>query len=165
MRKVIRCYSDGACKGNPGPGGWGTVMFIDKLKFMTCGGKKHTTNNEMEMTAMINALRICKRGADITIISDSKYTLQGIIKGGVKGSLEGSFTGSFTGWIGEWEPKGWRKKDGKEPANLELWKDIKRLCEEHFKAGSDLRFEWVEGHSGDEGNELADQLANKGVPL
>lgn len=170
-RYQLSCYSDGACKGNPGPGGWGAVMIRDSklatFRWVKYGGKKHTTNNEMELTGALEALRLCPFNHDITFYMDTQYFLKGIINGGVDGYVTKSKLGKgviFTGWVTGWMSRDWIKADGKKVMNVELWKNIVASIEEHISNGSTLRFCWVKGHSGVEGNELADSLANLGIP-
>lgn len=184
MRRIINAFCDGACKGNPGIGGWGAVAIETtedgkgvEIHWLAYGGSKKTTNQEMELRAMFECLRICPFNSDIKITGDNQYVLKGLVKGGVSGTVKKNSPKGpvvFTGWIGSWKPKPngfpdgfpdgkWKKADGKPPSNLELWKAIALLCEKHIESGSTLEFAWVKGHSGDEGNELADQLANLGV--
>lgn len=175
MRRVITAFCDGACKGNPGVGGWGAVAIeidgetLTEINWVAYGGKKKTTNQEMELQAMFECLRVCPFNSDIKIKGDNQYVLKGIINGGISGSVKRNSPDGpvvFTGWIGSWRPRRegpWKKADGKTPSHLELWKAIALLCEKHIESGSTLEFEWVKGHSGDPGNELADQLANLGA--
>lgn len=179
MRRIVNAFCDGACKGNPGYGGWGAVVFetpIDEnspeIHWIAYGGAKKTTNQEMELQAMFECLRICPFNSDIKITGDNQYVLKGLVNGGVSGHVKRSSPKGpviFTGWIGGWRPKGapgggaWKKADGKPPMHLELWKAIALLCEKHIESGSTLEFAWTKGHAGDEGNELADQLANLGA--
>ena len=138
--KVV-IYTDGACKGNPGPGGWGVVLRSgDKEKHLH-GGELMTTNNRMEMTAVIQALKALKMDCHVSLYTDSKYVMQGV-----------------TEWMGGWKARGW-KTAGKAPVkNVDLWQEIDELLGKH-----QIDWHWVKGHAGHPGNELADALANKGV--
>jgi len=142
MSKQILIYTDGACRGNPGPGGWGAVLqFADKEKRLY-GGERETTNNRMELTAVIRALECLKDNQwPVRVVTDSKYVLQGI-----------------TEWIKGWKKKGWRTASKKPVMNAELWQELDALVERF-----DIQWEWVKGHSGHRGNELADELANRGI--
>ncbi len=142
MSKQILIYTDGACRGNPGPGGWGAVLqFADKEKRLY-GGERETTNNRMELTAVIRALECLKDNQwPVRVVTDSKYVLQGI-----------------TEWIKGWKKKGWRTASKKPVMNAELWQELDALVERF-----DIQWEWVKGHSGHPGNELADELANRGI--
>jgi ribonuclease HI len=138
--KVV-IYTDGACKGNPGPGGWGVVLrSADKEKHLH-GGELMTTNNRMEMTAVIEALKALKMACHVSLYTDSKYVMQGV-----------------TEWMGGWKARGW-KTAGKDPVkNVDVWQEIDELLGKH-----QIDWHWVKGHAGHPGNELADALANKGV--
>ena len=141
---AVTIYTDGACKGNPGPGGWGALLLSGSREKELFGGEAHTTNNRMELTAVIRALQALKRPCDVSIYTDSQYVRQGI-----------------TAWIEGWRRKGWRTAGGKPVKNLELWQQLDQL------AGGGVHritWHWVKGHAGDPGNERADALANKGVP-
>ena len=142
MNQVV-IYTDGACKGNPGPGGWGVLMRAGTMEKELFGGELGTTNNRMEMQAVIEALAALKRPCDVTLFIDSQYVLKGI-----------------TEWIHGWKAKGWRTASKEPVKNVELWQ---RLDELVSKSG--LRIDWrgVKGHAGDPGRERADMLANKGV--
>jgi ribonuclease HI len=139
-------YTDGACKGNPGPGGWGVLMRSpDGTEKELCGGEMGTTNNRMEMMAVIEALAALKRPCKVTLHIDSQYVLKGM-----------------TEWLAGWKAKGW-KTSAKQPVkNVDLWQ---RLDELVAKAGHTIDWHWVKGHAGDPGNERADALANRGVEL
>lgn len=164
------CYSDGGCSPNPGVGGWGALA-INKtnpstIQWVKYGGKKQTTNNEMELTGALEVLRLCPVGHDLTLTMDTQYFLKGVVNGGVDGYVTLSPSrknAMFTGRLNLWIAKGWKTAGGTEVANLGLWKAIVKECEEHVKAGSTLHFKWVKGHSGNEGNELVDQLATLGL--
>jgi ribonuclease HI len=181
-RLQIKAYCDGACKGNPGRGGWGVVYYLDlglrsPAQWSAYGGKRMATNNEMELTAFLEVLKLCPTGADIIIHPDSEYVLKAIIKGGKSGDIgfvrrklskgtERAEKGEvvFTGYLDYWIRNGWKKKDKKPVKNLELWKRVVEECYRHLLEGSTLKCIWVKGHAGCEGNEVADNLANLGVP-
>jgi ribonuclease HI len=137
----VLVYTDGACKGNPGPGGWGVWLRSGEHQKELFGGDKLTTNNRMELTAVIEALASLKRPCKVTIYTDSQYVRQGI-----------------TTWIHGWKARGWTTADKKPVKNVELWQRLDGLNASHV-----VSWKWVKGHSGDPGNERADQLANKGV--
>ena len=138
----VLIYTDGACKGNPGPGGWGAWMRWGAHERELFGGERSTTNNRMELTAVIEALASLKRRAPVAIYTDSAYVRNGIID-----------------WITNWKRRGWRTADGKPVKNIDLWQRLDELVALH-----DVQWHWVRGHSGDPGNERADALANRGVP-
>ena len=142
MTDAVVVYTDGACKGNPGPGGWGAWLRWGGHEKELFGGEALTTNNRMELTAVIEALSALKRPASVAIYTDSQYVKNGI--------------GS---WIKNWKARGWRTADNKPVKNIELWQKLDALVAEH-----QVQWHWVRGHSGDPGNERADQLANRGVP-
>jgi ribonuclease HI len=134
-------YTDGACKGNPGPGGWGAVLEYGGKEREIYGGEASTTNNRMELMAVIEALSSLKRPCRVIVHTDSQYVQKGI-----------------TEWIRQWKARGW-KTAAKEPVkNVDLWKRLDEVVAAH-----EIEWVWVRGHSGDEGNERADALANKGV--
>ncbi len=136
-------YTDGACKGNPGPGGWGALLTMGGTEKELFGGELGTTNNRMEMTAVIEALSALKRPCQVTLYIDSQYVLKGA-----------------TEWLRGWKAKGWRTA-AKEPVkNVDLWQKIDTLL---TSGGHTIDWKWVRGHTGDVGNERADALANKGV--
>ncbi|MDO8384980.1 MAG: ribonuclease HI [Polaromonas sp.] len=138
-------YTDGACKGNPGPGGWGALMTADGKVKELFGGELATTNNRMEMMAVIEALSALKRPCRVTLHVDSQYVLKGM-----------------TEWIKGWKARGWRTA-AKEPVkNVDLWQKLDGLV---TGSGHKIEWIWVRGHDGDPGNERADVLANKGVEL
>jgi ribonuclease HI len=143
MNKIV-IYTDGACKGNPGPGGWGAILrstgHVEKELF---GGELLTTNNRMELTAVIEALRALKRPCDIALYIDSKYVLQGI-----------------TEWLPGWKVKGWKTASKQPVKNVDLWQKLDALVN---AGGHTIEWCWVKGHAGDPGNERADALANRGV--
>ena len=138
--KIIRIYTDGACKGNPGRGGWGAVLECDGHEREMCGGEAATTNNRMELTAVIEALSVLKGPSRVIVHTDSQYVQKGI-----------------TEWLRGWKARGWRTA-AKEPVkNVDLWKKL-----DEATRGHDIDWVWVKGHSGHDGNERADALANKG---
>jgi ribonuclease HI len=140
----ITIYTDGACKGNPGPGGWGVLLKSGATEKELFGGERETTNNRMEMTAVIEALKALKRPCQVTLHLDSKYVLQGI-----------------TEWLPGWKAKGWKTAAKQPVKNVDLWQELDALA---HTAGHQIEWRWVKGHAGDPGNERADALANKGVP-
>jgi len=137
----VTIYTDGACKGNPGPGGWGAWMRWGEHEKELWGGEPQTTNNRMELTAVIQALTLLKRRCTVDIYTDSEYVRNGI-----------------TSWIHGWKRRGWRTADNKPVKNVELWQQLDSLVVQH-----DVAWHWVKGHAGDPGNERADALANRGV--
>jgi ribonuclease HI len=141
VKKKIKIYTDGACKGNPGPGGWGAVLQYGEHAKEWFGGELTTTNNRMELMAAIEALLILKEPCDIILTTDSQYVRKGI-----------------TEWLAGWKRNGWKTAAKKPVKNADLWQ---RLDEQN--ARHQIEWKWVKGHSGHPGNELADQLANRGV--
>ncbi|RTE65694.1 ribonuclease HI [Amphritea opalescens] len=141
MKKKIKIYTDGACKGNPGPGGWGAVLQYGEHAKELFGGELTTTNNRMELMAAIEALLVLKEPCDIVLTTDSQYVRKGI-----------------TEWLAGWKRNGWKTAAKKPVKNADLWQ---RLDEQN--ARHQIEWKWVKGHSGHPGNELADQLANRGV--
>jgi ribonuclease HI len=140
--KKVVIYTDGACKGNPGPGGWGVLLqYGDKTKEL-CGGESETTNNRMELQAAIEALTVLSRQCDIILYTDSTYVRKGI-----------------TEWLAGWKRNGWKTAAKKPVKNADLWQQLDEASQRH-----DIDWRWVKGHSGDPGNEKADELANKGIP-
>ena len=137
----IEIYADGACKGNPGIGGWGAWLRYGDSEKELFGGEGLTTNNRMELTAVIRALEAIKRPLPVVIHTDSKYVQKGI-----------------TEWLPSWKRKNWRTADGKAVKNVDLWQELDLIAGNHR-----IQWRWVKGHSGDVGNERADQLANRGV--
>lgn len=134
-------YTDGACSGNPGPGGWGAVLFYGEHRKELHGGETNTTNNRMELMAAISALELLKRPCTIDIHTDSQYVKNGIIS-----------------WIHNWKKNGWRTADKKPVKNDELWKRLDAALTPHT-----VRWHWVKGHAGHEHNERADELARQGI--
>lgn len=141
MTDRIDIYTDGACKGNPGIGGWGALLETGSKSKEICGGEVCTTNNRMELTAVIRALQALKRRCTVRLHTDSRYVQQGI-----------------TEWIHGWKKRNWRTADKKPVKNEDLWKQLDELAQQH-----DVEWIWVRGHSGHNGNERADELANLGV--
>ncbi|HOO82431.1 MAG TPA: ribonuclease HI [Alphaproteobacteria bacterium] len=142
MSKVVEIYTDGACSGNPGPGGWGAVMRWNGHEKELCGGEAETTNNRMEMMAVIQALKAIKGHPKIEIYTDSKYVMQGI-----------------TEWLDGWKARGWKTAGKKPVKNVDLWQRMDELVSRH-----DVTFHWVKGHDGHPENERADSLAVAGIP-
>jgi ribonuclease HI len=138
----IKIYTDGACSGNPGPGGWGALLRWNDHEKELSGGEADTTNNRMEMTAVIMALEALKKPSTVDLYSDSKYVLQGI-----------------TEWLPGWKARGWKTADKKPVKNQDLWERIDSLIARH-----DVRFHWVKGHNGHEENERVDKLAVEAIP-
>jgi len=138
----IEAFTDGACSGNPGPGGWGVWLRYGKHEKELCGGEPHSTNQRMELQAAIEALKALKKPSKITIYSDSKYVTQGI-----------------TEWISGWKKRGWKNSAKKDVSNQDLWQQLDTLNELH-----QVTWQWVKGHAGHEGNERADELARQGIP-
>jgi len=139
----VQIYTDGACKGNPGPGGWGAWLKSGATEKELFGGERNTTNNRMELKAVIEGLRALKRPCKVVLYLDSQYVRMGI-----------------TEWIRGWKAKGWRTSTNQPVKNVELWQELDKLVAE---GGHQIEWRWVKGHSGDPGNERADMLANKGV--
>ena len=137
----IEIYTDGACKGNPGVGGWGALLVAGNKEKELCGGEKATTNNRMELMAVIQALGALKRPCEITLHTDSQYVLKGI-----------------TEWISGWKAKGWKTASKAPVKNVDLWQALDTAQSTHK-----IEWRWVRGHTGHPGNERADQLANRGV--
>jgi ribonuclease HI len=138
---VVEVFTDGACKGNPGPGGWGAWLHWAGREKELFGGEPHTTNNRMELTAVIRALQALKRPSRVRLHTDSQYVKNGI-----------------TVWIRDWRKRGWRTADRKPVKNEDLWRELDELASRH-----EVKWVWVRGHSGHQGNERADALANRGV--
>lgn len=141
--QAVNIYTDGACKGNPGPGGWGVWLQAGQHEKALFGGEAHTTNNRMELRAVIEGLQTIKRPCRITLYLDSQYVRQGI-----------------TSWIHNWKRKGWKTADNKPVKNADLWQQLDALV---HNSPHQLHWEWVKGHAGNPGNEKADELANRGV--
>ena len=139
----IEIYTDGACKGNPGPGGWGVLLRSGATSKELHGGERSTTNNRMELMAVIQALQALKRPCAVTLYLDSQYVLKGI-----------------TEWLPGWKAKGWKTASKQPVKNAELWRQLDDLV---ANGGHLIDWRWVRGHTGDPGNERADALANLGV--
>lgn len=141
MTTKVVMYTDGACRGNPGPGGWGVILsYRDRNKTLS-GFDPQTTNNRMELTAAIEGLRALSRACDIELNTDSKYVLQGISE-----------------WIESWKSNGWKTAAKKPVKNVDLWQSLDEQVKKHR-----INWHWVKGHAGIEGNEMADQLANVAI--
>jgi ribonuclease HI len=134
-------YTDGACKGNPGPGGWGALLRAGAAERELWGGEPHTTNNRMELLAVIHGLSALTRSCAVTVYTDSEYVKNGI-----------------TTWIHGWKKRGWLTADRKPVKNQDLWQRLDQLAAQHR-----VDWQWVKGHAGDPGNERADALANRGI--
>ena len=141
VAEPVRIYTDGACKGNPGPGGWGALLLAGTHERELFGGEAHTTNNRMELTAVIRALAALKRESTVELYTDSEYVRKGI-----------------TEWLAAWKRRGWKTSDRKPVKNADLWRELETVAGRHR-----VRWHWVKGHSGHPENERADALANRGV--
>ncbi len=137
----VQIYTDGACSGNPGPGGWGAILRYKQTDKEISGFEENTTNNRMELTAAIKALESLKRKVSADLYTDSEYVRQGMLS-----------------WLPKWKAKSWRLSSGGEVKNRDLWERLDALCQEH-----DVTFHWIKGHAGHPENERADQLARSGV--
>jgi ribonuclease HI len=140
---VIYIFTDGACRGNPGPGGWGAILRANGKEKELWGGEAGTTNNRMEMTAVIRALEALKRPSRARVFTDSQYVQKGISE-----------------WVRGWKRNGWRTADKKPVKNVDLWTRLDELAALH-----DIEWHWVKGHAGHVENERADRLANQGIPI
>lgn len=136
--KKVSVFTDGACSGNPGPGGWGAVLSYNGVKKEISGGEKDTTNNRMELTAVIKALSALKEPCEVSVTTDSKYVCDGM----------------NLGWAKGWKKRGWKKADKKPALNSDLWEQLLELCDKH-----NVSFYWVKGHAGHPENERCDELA------
>ena len=141
MTRTVEIYTDGACRGNPGPGGWGALLIAGEHRKRLWGGESSTTNNRMELTAAIEALNALKRPEKVVLHTDSKYVMDGI-----------------TQWMANWKKRGWKTAAKKPVKNQDLWQALDDAIERH-----DITWKWVKGHDGDPGNEEADALANRGI--
>ena len=141
MTKTVEIYTDGACRGNPGPGGWGALLIAGKHRKRMHGGAAETTNNRMELTAAIEALNALKGRRNVILHTDSKYVMDGI-----------------SGWLHNWKKRGWKTAARKPVKNQDLWQALDEASGRH-----DIEWRWVKGHDGDPGNEEADALANRGI--
>ncbi len=139
--KKVEIFSDGACRGNPGPGGWGVLLRCGGREKSLHGGERHTTNNRMELQAAIEGLAALKEACHVTLTTDSQYVRKGI-----------------TEWIGKWKKNGWRTAAKGQVKNGDLWQQLDQLAGKH-----EVEWHWVKGHSGHRENEIADELANLGI--
>lgn len=138
--KQIEIYTDGACSGNPGPGGWGAVLVYNGKEKELSGSEKNTTNNRMELTAVIMALNALNQPCEVKLTTDSKYVCDAVNKG----------------WVYSWRKNGWKKSNKKPALNVDLWEELLSLLEKH-----EVEFIWVKGHNGHKYNEICDALAVK----
>lgn len=138
--KTVEMFTDGACSGNPGPGGYGVILKYNGVEKELCGGEELTTNNRMELTAVIEGLKILKQPCNVSIQTDSKYVVDAITKG----------------WLENWQKNNWRKADKKLVLNVDLWQQLVELLKVH-----NVKFLWIKGHNGHPENERCDQLAVK----
>lgn len=141
MSKTVEIYTDGACRGNPGPGGWGALLIAAKHRKTIYGGELETTNNRMELTAAIEALNVLKGPRKVILHTDSKYVMDGINE-----------------WMPDWKKRGWKTAAKKPVKNKDLWMALDEAVARHK-----IDWRWVKGHDGNRGNETADELANLGV--
>ena len=139
--KTVEIFTDGACRGNPGPGGWGALLRYGDNERELCGGEHETTNNRMELMAVIEGLSALQRPCEVRVTSDSTYVLKGIQE-----------------WMPNWKKRGWKTASKKPVKNADLWQQLDQLVELHS-----IDWHWVKGHSGHAENEIADQLANRGI--
>ena len=144
MTKVVEIFTDGACRGNPGPGGWGVLLRYDGRTKTLYGAEENTTNNRMELMAAIQALAHLKRSCEIILTTDSEYVQKGI-----------------TQWLASWKRKGWRTASKQPVKNQDLWEKLDAEIQRH----PNIEWRWVKGHSGHEENELADSLANQAIDI
>lgn len=141
MKDTVIIYTDGACRGNPGPGGWGVILTYKGVVKELYGGEKETTNNRMELTAAIQGLEVLKKQCRVELNTDSKYVLQGI-----------------TEWLPNWKKRGWKTASNKPVKNEDLWRRLDAARNQHT-----IEWKWVKGHSGHKENDRADELANLGI--
>lgn len=141
MSDTVEIFTDGACRGNPGPGGWGVLLRFKGKEKSLYGGEADTTNNRMELTAAIKGIQALNRETNIILTTDSKYVMQGI-----------------TEWIINWKKRGWKTANKKPVKNVDLWQQLDAEIQQHK-----IDWKWVKGHSGHRENEIADQLANRGI--
>jgi len=141
LTQVIEIYTDGACRGNPGPGGWGALLIAGKHQKTMHGGDPETTNNRMELTAAIEALNVLKGHSSVILYTDSKYVMDGINE-----------------WMPNWKKRGWKTAAKKPVKNKDLWQALDEAAGRH-----EIDWRWVKGHDGNPGNEMADELANRGI--
>jgi ribonuclease HI len=142
MSELVEVFTDGACKGNPGPGGWGALLRFGSHERELFGGEARTTNNRMELMAVIRALEALKRPVEVRVTTDSQYVRQGV-----------------TQWLARWKRNGWLTADRRPVKNKDLWERLDRAASAHR-----VRWHWVKGHAGHAENERADRLANRGIP-
>ncbi len=136
--KKVFLYTDGACSGNPGPGGWGAILRYKDKESRLSGGEKETTNNRMELTAVIKGLSALKEVCEVELYTDSKYVSDALLKG----------------WAKSWQANGWRKADKKPALNIDLWEELLTLTEKHT-----VNINWIKGHAGHPENEICDKMA------
>jgi ribonuclease HI len=136
--KHVTIYTDGACLGNPGPGGYGVILSYNGKEKEISKGFKNTTNNRMELRAVIEGLKALKENCDVTIVTDSKYVAEAMQKG----------------WVAKWKANGWKRNKKEKALNIDLWEQLLELCEKH-----NVKFEWISGHSGHPQNERCDKMA------
>jgi len=139
--KTVEIFTDGACRGNPGPGGWGALLRYGDNERTLCGGEHETTNNRMELMAVIKGLSALQRPCEVKVTSDSTYVLKGIQE-----------------WMPNWKARGWKTASKKPVKNVDLWQQLDQLVDMHS-----IDWQWVKGHSGHTENEIADRLANRGI--
>ncbi|MFO7550608.1 MAG: ribonuclease HI [Haliea sp.] len=139
--KQVEIFTDGACRGNPGPGGWGALLRCNGRERQLFGGEAHTTNNRMELQAAIESLRALKEPCEVTLTTDSVYVRDGI-----------------TRWLPNWKQKGWKTASRQPVKNVDLWQALDEQTQRHR-----IKWHWVKGHSGHRDNDIADQLANRGI--
>lgn len=142
-KQQVEIYTDGACSGNPGPGGWGSVLLYNGHRRELSGGERQTTNNRMELMAVIQALEALKRPCQVTLHTDSTYVMKGM-----------------TEWLQNWKRRNWRTAGRKPVKNVELWQRLEQAIHRH-----NVQWRWVRGHSGVPGNERADELARRAIPM
>jgi len=141
VSQIVKIYTDGACKGNPGPGGWGALLHYKEHRKEICGGEPQTTNNRMELMAAIQALTELNRACEVKVITDSQYVRKGVLE-----------------WMEGWKKRNWLTAAKQPVKNQDLWKKLDSVMAEH-----NVTWQWVKGHSGHPGNERADDLANIGI--
>ncbi len=141
MSNRVEIFTDGACRGNPGPGGWGVLLRFNGVEKTIKGSEQETTNNRMELQAAISALESLSRPCNIKLTTDSRYVMDGVRE-----------------WMPNWKQRGWKTANKKAVKNIDLWRRLDELANEH-----DIEWHWVKGHSGHEENELVDQLANQAI--